>query len=54
MINNAKAESDVRSARGGGDGSDCGSDVKRSSVPSGESEGEGSGYEDDFDGIRRA
>ena len=59
MINNARAESDARTARGGegtlrGEStSDYGDErEKRSSVPLGDSEGEGSGYEDEFEGLR--
>jgi hypothetical protein len=59
MINNARAESDARSARSaesalqGESVSDYGDErEKRSSVPLGDSDGEGSGYDDEFDGLR--
>ena len=63
MINNARAESDARTARGGGgvgegavhgeSASDYGDErEKRSSVPLGDSEVEGSISEDDFEGLR--
>jgi hypothetical protein len=59
MISNARAESDARSARSregtthGESTSDYGDErEKRSSVPLGESDGEGSGYEDGFEGLR--
>jgi hypothetical protein len=59
MINNARAESDARSARSaegalqGESVSDYGDEAeKRSSVPLGDSEGETSGYDDEFDGPR--
>jgi hypothetical protein len=59
MINNARAESGARLARTG-EGALHGESVsdfgeereKRSSLPLGESEGEASGYDDDFDGLR--
>jgi hypothetical protein len=59
MINNARAESDARSARGGeavvqtegtrgyGDGR-----IERSSVPLGESDDGGSGYEEEYPDLR--
>jgi hypothetical protein len=53
MINNAKAESDARSARVGdrGEGtSDYGDERdKRGGLPLGDSDGEGSGYDEDYD-----
>jgi hypothetical protein len=59
MINNARAESDARSARSaesalqGESVSDYGDErEKRSSVPLGDSDGEASGYDDEFDGLR--
>jgi len=57
MINNARVESDAKSARGGegdirGEGkSDYDERSKMSSVTLGESDGEGSGYEDEFEGL---
>lgn len=57
MINNARAESDARSARGGegplpGQGtSDFGEDVGKRIGRLGDSDGEGSGYEDDYEGL---
>jgi hypothetical protein len=59
MINSARAESDARSARSaervlqGESMSDYGEErEKRSSMPLGDSEGEASGYDDEFDGLR--
>ena len=53
MINNAKAESDARSARVGDKSegtSDYGDEKNKSgSLPIGDSDGEGSGYEEDYD-----
>lgn len=59
MINNARAESDARSARSA-DGALQGESVsdygderrRRNSMPLGDSEGEASGYDDEFDGLR--
>jgi hypothetical protein len=56
MINNARAESDARSARSGeglhGENARDYGDEKRISVPLGDSDGEGSVYEDEYDGLR--
>ena len=56
MINNARAESDARSARSGeglhGENASEYGDEKRISVPLGDSDGEGSVYEDEYDGLR--
>ena len=54
MINNARAESDARSARVGDQGegtSDCGDErEKRGCLPPlGDSDGEGSGYDEEYD-----
>jgi hypothetical protein len=56
MINNARAESDARSARSGegqhGESASDYGDEKRSSVPLGDSDREGSVYEEEYDASR--
>jgi hypothetical protein len=52
MINNARVESDARSARGGEIiGDFTGGERKKGNSSLGDSDGEGSLYEDEFDGF---
>jgi len=59
MINNARAESDAKSARSGegktsgGSTGDCGDDRGKRSSPSGDSDGDGSGYDEEYEGPGR-
>jgi hypothetical protein len=57
MINNARAVSDVKSGRGvegaapGEGASDCADERWKQSSPLGHSDGEGSGYEDQYEAL---
>jgi hypothetical protein len=51
MINNARVESDARSARGGEVVNEYMGDRKKRNSPVGDSDGEGSLYDEEFEGF---